>query len=423
MSDYRYQFKRYKSPSDRVTCPSCGHKRTFTPYVDTATGEQLPPKYGKCERVNNCGYELNPYTDGYAKMIKEQERGERPTDWEPKPIVRQPTPPPPKPVFIPNEMKEASLKAYHQNNFVKYLQTLFDMPDVEQVTERYQIGTSSRWPGATVFWIIDIDGNVRAGQVKHFDTTGHTIKDRPADGATKSRTTWVHSILSRKLSGHPAPVWLSGYLNQENKVGCLFGEHLLKLDQTKTVCIVESPKTAIIASLYFPNFVWLAVGALAYLTLDRCKALTGRNVILWPDLNGYDLWKDRADKLSVGRWQVSDFLEQVATDEERSKGLDLADYLPRYHYKDFRLGFPHQWDDPDPVGYVPQCTIHTPESLGLIEATAPPMTEQDLINLFTGVTDAIGGGKILNVFHFPTHVCTKKNPCQNSRTIFECSQG
>ena len=383
MSEYRYQFKKYKSPSDRVTCPSCNHKRKFTPYVDTVTGELLPPQYGKCERVNNCGYELNPNTDGYAKMMREQELANGQTNWRPQPIKR-PMPPPPKPpVFIPNEVMQASLKAYHQNNFVKYLHTLFDASDVEAVVNCYQLGTSSRWEGATVFWYIDLNRNVRAGQVKCFDDTGHTIKDVLADGEPQSRTTWVHSLLSRK---QPAPVWLADYLNQENKVGCLFGEHLLKSESTKVVCVVEAPKTAIIASLYFPNFLWLAVGALTYLTADRCKALEGRKVILWPDLNGYDLWRERADKLSAGRWKVSDFLEQVAPDEERSKGLDLADYLPRYHYKDFRLGFPYQWNDRVPkafgMGYVPQCMIHTPQRLGLKEATTPPLTEQDLRNIF-----------------------------------------
>ncbi|WP_273212674.1 DUF6371 domain-containing protein [Runella zeae] len=379
MSDYRYQFKRYKSPSDRVTCPSCDHKRIFTPYVDTQTGELLPPQYGKCERVNSCGYELNPYKDGYANAMREAERANRPIYWKPSPMNKT-TPPPPKPVpnafGIPNEVMQGSLKAYDQNNFVKYLHTLFDASDVEAAINRYQLGTSSRWEGSTVFWYIDLNANVRAGQVKCFDETGHTIKDVLADGETKSRTTWVHSLLKYK---QPTPIWLADYLNQENKVGCLFGEHLLKSELNKIVCVVEAPKTAIIASLYFPNFVWLAVGALAYLTADRCKSLTGRNVILWPDLNGYDNWKERADKLSVGRWKVSDFLEGVATDEERKSGLDLADYLPRYYYKDFRLGFPHQWNEPVPVDYVPQCTIHTPESLGLVEATTPPLTEADLI--------------------------------------------
>ncbi|MEI7581195.1 BT4734/BF3469 family protein [Runella sp.] len=46
------------------------------------------------------------------------------------------------------------------------------------------------------------------------------------------------------------------------------------------------------------------------------------------------------------------------------------------------LGYPKEWDDPGPVGYVPTWVEHTPQSLGLIQATAPPMTEQDLINIF-----------------------------------------
>ncbi len=390
MSDYRYQFryqfKRYKSPSDRVTCPSCDHKRIFTPYVDTQTGELLPPQYGKCERVNSCGYELNPYKDGYANTMREAERANRPIYWKPSPMNKT-TPPPPKPVpnafGIPNEVKEASLKAYHQNNFVSYLHTLFDASDTEVLVNRYQIGTSSRWQGATVFWYIDLNANVRAGQIKCFDHKGHTIKDVQADGETKNRTTWVHTIMQKKPQ---QPVWLADYLKQENKVGCLFGEHLLKSELNKIVCVVEAPKTAIIASLYFPQYVWLAAGALNYLTAERCKSLRGRNVILWPDLKAYDLWKERADKLSGGRWKVSDFLEQVATDEERKNGLDLADYLPLYQYKDFRLRFPHQWDELPPKGYVPTWKEHTPQSLGLSEATTPPLTEKDLIELLSGKT-------------------------------------
>jgi hypothetical protein len=40
---------------------------------------------------------------------------------------------------------------------------------------------------------------------------------------------------------------------------CLFGEHLLK-DTETPVAIVESEKTAIIASCYYPEFIWLACG-------------------------------------------------------------------------------------------------------------------------------------------------------------------
>lgn len=377
MSNFRFQFKRYKSPSDRLTCPGCDHKRTFTPYIDTTTGELLPHQYGKCERVNNCGYELSPYKDGYFKAIQKQERANLPNDWKPLPILVRPTPQPTKPIFIPNTVKETSLKAYGQNNFVKYLHTLFDASDVKQVTERYQVGTSSRWPGATVFWYVDIDGNVRAGQVKHFDQTGHTVKDVLPDGETQSRTTWIHSILKREKT---TPIWLSDYLNQNTIVSCLFGEHLLRLEPDRIVCLVEAPKTAVIASLYFPQYVWLAVGALTYLTADRCKSLEGRKVILWPDLKALEKWQKKADELSAGRWIVSDFLEKTATDEERNKGLDLADYLTDCHYQDFILGYPRSWkNDRASVGYVPKLVEHTPQTLQLTEAITPPVTEADLI--------------------------------------------
>ena len=337
MSDFRYQFKKYKTPSDKEQCPVCLHKKTWTRYTDTTTGELLPAEYGKCERANSCSHALSPYQDGFAKDVNEQERANRPANWKPtkRPApVKRPTPPR---VFIPDELKAASLRGYEQNSFVKYLHTLFDADDVAEVVARYQVGTSSHWKGATVFWDIDLNGQVRAGQIKDFDQQGHTVKDPLPDGTKKSRTTWVHSILQRQQT---PPNWLSAYLNQENKASCLFGEHLLNHEASKTVAVCESPKTAIIASLYFPQFVWVAVGALDYLTADRCRALQGRNVVLFPDLKGFDRWQKKADELSGGRWVVSDFLETHATEAQRKGGLDLADYLPSYYYKTFGTGEP-----------------------------------------------------------------------------------
>ena len=43
---------------------------------------------------------------------------------------------------------------------------------------------------------------------------------------------------------------------------CLFGEHLLSAidEKQKTVALVESEKTAIIASSIMPKYIWLATG-------------------------------------------------------------------------------------------------------------------------------------------------------------------
>lgn len=43
---------------------------------------------------------------------------------------------------------------------------------------------------------------------------------------------------------------------------CLFGEHLLKGNQTKPICIVESEKSAVLAASFYPEYIWLATAGL-----------------------------------------------------------------------------------------------------------------------------------------------------------------
>lgn len=121
---------------------------------------------------------------------------------------------------------------------------------------------------------------------------------------------------------------------------CLFGEHLL-IDKTKPVAIVESEKTAVIASVYLPQFIWVAVGSLTNLNAEKCSILKGRIVTLFPDLNGFDKWSSKAKELShLAIFTVSDLLERKATEAEKKQGFDLADYLIKYDYKAFALPVP-----------------------------------------------------------------------------------
>ncbi|MET7001068.1 DUF6371 domain-containing protein [Chitinophaga defluvii] len=246
------------------------------------------------------------------------------------------------PTYIPFNLLRQSRKAYEQNKFVLYLLRLFGTDKTKELIATYHLGTSnSRWYGATVFWFIDINGNIRAGQVKLFDDVGHTAKRINTDGEQKSCTSWVHTIFKCKQEKEnlPVPGWLIEYQEQGNYVSCLFGEHLLKSNQAKPVAIVEAPATAIVASVYLPAFTWLAIGSLSYLTAERCQALKGRQVYLFPDISkdgkAYDLWNKKVKELThITTFTVSDLLERAANNEERLKGLDLRDYLTRF---DFRL--------------------------------------------------------------------------------------
>ena len=79
-TEHRYKFEK---GSKKHYCPNCNKKR-FVRYIDTETGNYLPERYGRCDREINCQQEdyNNPYLDGYAKAIWEQEQGNK-TNWKP----------------------------------------------------------------------------------------------------------------------------------------------------------------------------------------------------------------------------------------------------------------------------------------------------------------------------------------------------
>lgn len=225
------------------------------------------------------------------------------------------------------ELKD-SLMLQRPNRFLEYLQRLFGekivtrlagaKPDAETEAYRpYFIGTSKHWDGATIFWQLDTAGKVRTGKIMLYDpATGKRVKH------PFNHINWVHKVPDRP---------------DFNLKQCMFGEHLL-VDKSKPVALVESEKTAIIASVYLPEFTWLACGSLTNLNADKCSVLRGRQVVLFPDLNGYDKWAAKAKDLShIANFKVSDLLERKASDQERREGLDLADYLTRFDFKQFKL--------------------------------------------------------------------------------------
>ncbi|HUZ59864.1 MAG TPA: DUF6371 domain-containing protein [Hanamia sp.] len=238
---------------------------------------------------------------------------------------------------------KATRKGYEQNVFIQNLlhnvPFPFDTKEIEQVISHYHLGTVCKGyrDGAITFPFIDINGNVRSIQAKQFDKTNHTIS-----------TDFLHSIYEKdcKKNNKPLPDWLNSYLLNDKKVSCLFGEHLLSKYPTNSIALVEAPKTAIIAALYFgfpdnpKNFLWLAVYNLSSLNIDKCKVLQGRKVFLFPDLNAFDNWSQKANSLQNGMpgasFKVSDLIQNNATKEEKEKGLDIADFLTRLDWRDFR---------------------------------------------------------------------------------------
>lgn len=357
LTTYRYQLRPYSGPASRGHCPSCGdkHRRTFVPYLDTRTGEPLPAEYGRCNREEACGYHRSPYqveADGlsYKERLYQQSRPDSTTVL---PITRgrtaqQVQPPRPTLPALPAHLLEQSMGCYEHNRFARLLYQHFGAAVADDLLLRFQIGTSTHWKGACVFWLVDEQQRVRGGQVVQFDAEGHTVKVAQPDGTVRRRTGWVHTALATRYKNREQalPDWLAMYIEHASKSPCLFGlAQLLTAPADKPVAIVEAPKTAVLCTPYFPGFTWLAVGALSYLNATRLEPLRGRSIVLFPDAStsghAYAEWSTRAEELRrLGfRVEVSDVLEQQATSEQKQQGIDLADLLLTAW-----AGYPPSWD-------------------------------------------------------------------------------
>ena len=361
MKEHKYILEPYKGMNTRYRCPSCQQRdKTFSLYIDTETGEHIHPTVGRCNRESNCGHHYTPkqyFQDNNISFDTPQ-----PKAYKPRPVTPQP-----KPVsFIPVEVFKASLNpaAFETNHFVQFLINLFGVEVASQLVSRYFIATSKHWNGATVFWQIDTQGKRRTGKIMLYSpTTGKRVKN------LELPVYWVHKALKQP----------EFELKQ-----CLFGEHLL-IDKTKPVAIVESEKTAVIASVYLPQFIWVAVGSLANLNTEKCSILKGRTVTLFPDLNGFDKWSSKAKELShLATFTVSDLLERKASEAESKQGFDLADYLVKYDYKEFAMPEPEAIEPPPAVKPLIEVKqFEQPES------PKPESWEQyitELENYFAGIT-------------------------------------
>ena len=344
---HRYSLEK---GSKKHHCPDC-NKKTFVLYVDTETGDYLPEQYGRCDRESNCSYHLNPYLDGYAKAIQEQEKGNRselPNNWKPqrKKVTPQPTP---EPVFFDFDTFKQTLQPerYEKNKFIMNLfyrvQFPFEVDEVTKVIQLYRFGTVANGyrAGANTFPFIDIKNNVWAIQVKQFDEQNHT-----------TGTDFLHSIIEKHhtRNNKPLPIWLEAYTKQDKRISCLFGEHLLSKYHSNPVALVEAPKTAVYGTLYFglpetpESLIWLAVYNKSSFSFDKLKVLQGRFVYVFPDLskdgNTFKEWETKAkeyeSRLPGTRFIFSNLLEQLAPERDKSEGNDLADYLIKQDWRLFR---------------------------------------------------------------------------------------
>lgn len=356
----KFKFDRNRKRVEFCPCGKSNKDGKFSPFIGAI-------HYGMC---HSCGQIFRPAPGLQTnKPIKQ---------FKPKP-----------PSYIESDVFKKSLSSYHKNAFIDYLMLHFNKETVVRLIEKYHIGTSKHWNGATVFWQMDINGRVRTGKVMLYDQkTGRRVKE------PYSHINWAH-VLNEKGCAPKEFV-----LKQ-----CFFGEHLLRStahceertwecsaaqteectgvrstahseerswehsaaqtevrswersvtqteectgkrstahtelrtwvrsDKENTVAIVESEATAIYCAGRMPQIIWLATGGSNGCNMqkqDVNHVLRSRNVILFPDLGQFDKWSAKAVEMRKNGLivSVSALLEEKAPQSHKNKGnFDLRDYL------------------------------------------------------------------------------------------------
>lgn len=277
-TSYRFELRK---GSRKDVCPSCGHK-TFVPYVYTGTTDVVGSQYGRCDREQKCGYFRYP------------------TDVQPREVVAQ-TPPP---LLTPLRMNDRSPlinSLYKPSTLKRWAADLYgDTDEVVSAFADYLIGGTD--DGATIFWQVDCDNNIRSGKIMRYKSDGHREHGNFS-------TTWAHAANAFKAS------FVGVELQQ-----CFFGEHLLPRYPDKAVAVVESEKTAVLMSVFYPKALWLSCGGLHGLNSSKCAALQGRRVVLFPDKGCYDTWRKPATLYGF----------KLAHDVEELDGLQMGDDIFDY---------------------------------------------------------------------------------------------
>ena len=337
--DNNFRFKLSNKP--KGDCPSCGAKKRFCHYVDTATGLAVDAAVcGKCDRVYNCGYHLPP--GEYFKEVRQRQGHiRRPLRPVRRPGVTVPVPPPVDAAMVSATMERDPAV---MNPLYRYFEGLFGVFGgregvvgrvVAEEFGRYGAGTSTAWGGSAVFWLYDSEcgpgPKVVDGKIMAFDAaTGKRVKE-PFPKIT---------FVSKRLSARDGK-------DYQTLFKPMFGEHLLagrtERGAGRRVVVVESEKTAValaVLSRFMPVF---GGGDTVFVAVQSVNGFTGRNVavlrrflsksrhntlVLCPDAGCEELWS----RVAAERFALFAATGQVGLYDTSSRlfvdaGADALDYV------------------------------------------------------------------------------------------------
>ena len=248
-------------------------------FEETETGNEVQG-CGRCDREQSCGYFKKPESNDVIFTPKNQQQPKKETD------------------YIHLKVLEEYFLNPTDCNLLEFLKSKFSKEQIKKARFDYLLSCKNE---STIFWQLDQLEKVRSGKVMLYNpSTGKRVKDENG----KAYINWMHR-------------------QPYNLKQCLFGLHLTKEEKSKTIAIVESEKTAVIMSMYIPDFLWLATGSKSGFKIEYLQTIKSRKIIAFPDKGCYKEWLDKALEMNNFGYNisVSDLIETTDCDD----GQDIAD--------------------------------------------------------------------------------------------------
>lgn len=280
MGIFRYDLD---SSRGKFTCPGCGKSGKFSRYVDRTTGEVvLDEDWGKCDRIDSCGYyEQAPVefiNDGDSVVHVESEKNLLESD------------------KYREDYYEIFRNGKIPNNFLRGIMKRFGREAALEVREKYQIGT---FLGGETIFPYYFDGEIRTGKVIAYKDDLHRDKN--------GRTFWLHNYGKYGYKSKTGTIHFPYVEPTGNYVTPFFGWDVIKANKKNPIAVVEAEKTAVICSIVFPEFNWIATGGLHMLQPYRFFFYSSNKWLFFPDLNGYEVWQKKLDLITT-TFVINDFI-------------------------------------------------------------------------------------------------------------------
>ena len=208
--------------------------------------------------------------------------------------------------FIDRDIMNQSLLKTKNSSFFKWVASMFDEQVVYRTFMSLCVGTNKT--GEAVFWMVDGNGRVCQPKCMAYGEDGHRTGN---------------------------PLVPQEYRQDKGYYPQAFGGHIAFTNEDKVIGVVESEKTAVLASIVFPEVAWISGGGASGMSYDKVHPFRDRDILIFYDADQ----AGRDNSVRLTKLFQKDKCRVVECDpwEDRTDGYDLGDYISDFHFDEDKL--------------------------------------------------------------------------------------